>query len=94
MAYVRKTSDEWQIHGMYDGEWEEVTCANNSVEGRELLKEYRDNEPETRFKLLRKRVPIEPEGMAGCTIRHDREFVPFDPAYLPWLPRPQNETTN
>ena len=57
MAYQRKTRDEFQVHGYYQG-WEEVTCADNRKEARGYLKDYRDNEPGTAFKLITKRVPI------------------------------------
>ena len=58
MTYVRKTTDEYQVRGFYNGQWEEVTCADNRKKARGYLKDYRDNEPETAFKLVTKRIPI------------------------------------
>lgn len=59
MAYQRKTEDEYQVHGLYNGQWEEVTCADNRKEARQLLKDYRDNDViSAGFKLIKKRVPI------------------------------------
>jgi hypothetical protein len=57
MAYIRKTVDEWRVYGLYIHGWEEVTCEETYREGRERLKEYRENEPETRFRLICKRIP-------------------------------------
>lgn len=57
MAYIRKTEDEFQIHGQYAYGWEEVTCESSWKEARQRLKEYRENEP-GRFKIVVKRVPI------------------------------------
>lgn len=56
--YVRKTLDEYQIHGFYNGKWEEVTCTDNYREAREYLRDYRENVIGTAFKLVKKRVPI------------------------------------
>ena len=57
MAYVRKTRDEYQIHGYYGREhgWEEVTCADTRHEARRLLAEYRANERFI-FKMVKKRI--------------------------------------
>jgi hypothetical protein len=58
MSYQRKTEDEYQIHGYYAHGWEEVTCEETRRQAKERLKEYRENEPETAFKLVKKRVAI------------------------------------
>ena len=59
MSYVRKTEDEFQIHGHYGYGWEEVTCETDRKTARETLRNYRANEPGTPFKLVKKRVPIQ-----------------------------------
>lgn len=56
--YERKTKDEYQVHGYYTHGWEEVTAEDTRAEAKERLKEYRENEPGTAFKLVRKRVPL------------------------------------
>lgn len=58
MSYKRKTEDEYQIHGLYAHGWEEVTCESTRKEAKERLKEYRENETGTAFKMLKRRVPI------------------------------------
>lgn len=59
MAYQRKTRDEYQIHGLYNDGWEEVTCADNRREALGYLRDYRENEAGTAFKLVKKRVPVD-----------------------------------
>ena len=56
MPYVRKTEDEYQIHGNYGHGFEEVTCGTTPLEAKSLLKDYRSNEPYP-FKIVVKRVP-------------------------------------
>lgn len=56
MPYVRKTRDEYQIVGHYAHGWEEVTVEDTHKEARERLKEYRENERGTAFKMVRRRV--------------------------------------
>jgi len=57
--YIRKTVDEWRVYGFYPPYgWEEVTCEETFREGKQRLKEYRENEPQTRFKLRCKRIPM------------------------------------
>lgn len=58
--YERKTKDEYQVHGKYAHGWEEVTAEDTRNEAKERLKEYRENEPGTEFKIVRKRVKIHP----------------------------------
>lgn len=58
--YERKTEDEYQVHGKYAHGWEEVTAEDTCKEAKERLKEYRENEPGTEFKLVRKMVKIHP----------------------------------
>jgi hypothetical protein len=53
MTYKRKTEDEYQIHGYYSGQWEEVTAEETRTEAKARLREYRENEPSTAFKLVK-----------------------------------------
>jgi len=58
MPYIRKTSDEWQIH-QYTGPqfgWEEVSAYDNRKEAVADLKAYRKNQLHCTFKLVKKRV--------------------------------------
>jgi hypothetical protein len=55
--YERKTKDEYHVHGLYAHGWEEVTAEETRKEANERLKEYRENEPGTMFKVVSKRVP-------------------------------------
>lgn len=56
--YIRKTEDEFQIHGLFEGGWEEVTCEVTREAARQNLKEYRENDPSHSYKLIKKRVKI------------------------------------
>jgi DNA polymerase IIIc chi subunit len=58
MNYQRKTIDEFEIQGLYSGQWESVTSEDSRKEARERLKEYRENERGTAFRLVKKRVKI------------------------------------
>lgn len=58
MAYVRKTEDEFQLLGMYGGEWELLTTETTRKEIKERWKEYRENEPSVSLKWQKKRVKI------------------------------------
>lgn len=51
------TEMEYSIQGFYSGEWEEVTSESNSFEGKQRLKEYRENES-VPFRMIRKRIPV------------------------------------
>lgn len=59
MAYTRKTSDEYEIQGNYAHGWEEVTSEDTRKEARERLKEYRENERGTAFRIVKRRVRME-----------------------------------
>lgn len=59
MAYTRKTTDEYQIQGYYSYGWEEVTAEETRSEGKERLKEYRENEPGTPFRMIKKRIKLQ-----------------------------------
>ena len=58
---ARKTEDEYQIHGYYEGGWEEVTAESTFKEAKDRVKEYRANEPKTQFKIIKKRVKVQPK---------------------------------
>ena len=60
MAHTRKTRDVWEVRGNYgygDG-FECVTAEESRKEALQRLKEYRDNEPGTPFKLVKTREPL------------------------------------
>jgi len=57
MTYVRKTTDEFQIHGDYGQGFEEVTAAATCKEAKQLIKDYRENEPYP-FKIVKKRIKL------------------------------------
>ena len=61
MAYTRKTYDEWQIQGLYSGQWEEVCSEDNRKEAFQRLKEYRENEIGTHFQIKKVRIKIKPK---------------------------------
>lgn len=57
--YTRKTKDEFQIQGYYPPYgWEEVTSEETRSEARARLKEYRENERATSFRMKIKRIKI------------------------------------
>lgn len=58
-SYVRKTTDVYEIQGHYAHGWECVTTENTRQEARDQLKVYRENESNTAFRLVSKRVKLE-----------------------------------
>ena len=58
MAHQRKTRDEFQVHGNYGFGYEEVTAEDTRKEALARLREYRENEPGTSFKLVTRRIPL------------------------------------
>ena len=48
---------EYEVQGLYGGEWEAVTAEDSLDEARQRLDEYRDNEPCVPFRI--RRFPIE-----------------------------------
>jgi hypothetical protein len=60
--YKRKTVDEWEIQGLYSGQWETVTTEESRKDAKEQLKCYRENEPGTAFRSVKKRVKIQEKG--------------------------------
>jgi hypothetical protein len=61
MAYIIKTTDEYQVQGNYGygHGYEEVTSEQTRKEARLRLKEYRENELGVPFRIVHKRVKIE-----------------------------------
>jgi hypothetical protein len=59
--YTRKTKDEYQIKGDYGygHGFEEVCSEDTKPEAIKRLKEYRQNEPGTPFKIVKKRIKVE-----------------------------------
>lgn len=60
MPYTRKTVDEYEVQGNYGygHGYECVTTEETRQEARQRLKEYRENEPGTPFRIVKKRVKI------------------------------------
>lgn len=58
MAYKRKTEDEYNIQGFYCGQWENVTTESTPKEAKDQLKCYRENEPNTAFRIKKERVRL------------------------------------
>jgi hypothetical protein len=59
MAYVRKTRDEWQVWGNNGYGWDEYTAEDTRKDGLAQLRCYRENDPTTVYKLIKRRVPID-----------------------------------
>lgn len=60
--YKRKTRDEYQIHGDYGQGFEEVCAEDTYKAARAQLKCYRENEPQYRHRIIKRRVRIYQEG--------------------------------
>lgn len=61
MAYTRKTRDIWEVQGSYGQGWECVTAEEKFSEALARRREYRENEPQTAFRIKLTREKIEPE---------------------------------
>lgn len=61
MSYKRKTRDVFEVHGNYGHGhgFECVTAETDYDEAKQRLREYRENEPGVRFKIVVKRERIE-----------------------------------
>lgn len=55
MPYVRKTHDEWEIHSDYGSGFEYTVTGEDFFDAKRLLEEYRENEPQYRHKIIKKR---------------------------------------
>lgn len=58
MAYKRKTRDEWEIQGNYGQGWEMVTVEDSWKAAKAQAKTYRQNEPQYRHRIVKKRVKL------------------------------------
>lgn len=56
MARERKTIDEYDIQGDYGGGYETLHCEPTHWAARQAIKEYRENEPGTLFRIKKQRV--------------------------------------
>lgn len=58
--YIRKTEDVFEIQGYYGAQYgyECVAAEGTRKEAREMLKCYRENEPNTSFRIIKKREKI------------------------------------
>lgn len=55
MPYVRKTHDEWEIHSDYGFGFEYTVTGEDLPDAKRLLREYRENEPQYRHIIIKKR---------------------------------------
>jgi len=55
--YIRKTHDEYDIEGLYDGVWSVETTELTLREARQTMKTYSENCPHTFFRIKHHRVP-------------------------------------
>lgn len=53
---------EWEVQGNYEGEWEAVTTETNRKDAVSSLKDYRENEKGTSFRIRRVKVTEATEG--------------------------------
>lgn len=56
MPAERKTIDEYDIEGRYEGGWEVVTTELTITQARRARREYRQNEPGTDFQIRKRRL--------------------------------------
>lgn len=60
--YKRKTKDEYDLMGFYDGVLTSICTEDTLKEAKERLKEYRDNDPYvTALHIKKRRVKIKEE---------------------------------
>lgn len=59
MAYVRKTKDIYEVQGLYSGEWATLTYEDTYREACDMLRCYRENEPQYPHAIVKRRVKIE-----------------------------------
>ncbi len=62
MSYTRKTRDVFvvQTHTGPEYGWEDVTAEDTRRAGTQRLREYRENQPELRHRLITRRERITP----------------------------------
>jgi len=61
MSKPRKTRDEYALQGDYGygHGWEDLTAADTREEIRQYRRDYRENEPGTPLRVVKRRVKIE-----------------------------------
>ena len=57
MVYKRKTRDEYQLWGMYEGKWEYITGEDTNKEAYKRFMEYNKNEG-GRYTIRKRRIKI------------------------------------
>lgn len=57
MPYQRATSDEYTLQGLYSGSWEDLTSEETREAIREQRETYRENEPGTAYRIVKRRIP-------------------------------------
>lgn len=57
--YIRKTIDLWIVQGNYGEGWEDLTTSEEYKEACSDFKDYKENEPQYRHRLIIKRVKKE-----------------------------------
>jgi len=57
IMYIRKTVDEYEIQGHYAPHgWETLTTEDTRAAAREQVKTYRENAPDTIYRIIKRRV--------------------------------------
>lgn len=56
--YKRKTYDEWIVQGNYGYGWEDENTELTREQGKQSLKEYKENGPGS-YRLIKRRVKIQ-----------------------------------
>lgn len=75
MAYTRKTHDDYEIQ-MHTAEgWECVDTETTFRAGRISLREYRENDPHSQFRLKTVRIPNTTETESGNKTMDNIEFT-------------------
>ena len=59
MAYKRRTRDEYELYGWYDGEWSYVLTEDSLSLIKKHRREYIENEPGVPFKIIKRRIPLD-----------------------------------
>lgn len=56
MAYIRKTHDEWEVQGLYSGEWETLFTEETREAAAQQKKCYDENEKNVLHRVKKVRV--------------------------------------
>ena len=57
--YQRVTADYWELQGYYSQGWECLCASTSRREALGIVKAYRENEPNTPLRIVKKRERIE-----------------------------------